>query len=248
MNRTMRQVTLALLLACAAASAQGGDATVDKAVELFETRHLNSGNLNRSLEILTALVNSEPGNLRANYELAHVYYILGDNAGTRTEKIDLYTRGQEYAKNAIKINAGSASAHFWYLVNLGRVGQTKGVLNSLGLVPEIKKEIDKVLKLDPKHTGALDARAMLYYELPGFMGGSVSKSIDALNAAIALDSNYSVLFVDMGRCCIRKKDYEKARFFLQKVIEIKQPTYPADWTLDDKPDAEKFLKQIEGKQ
>ncbi|HEX7319976.1 MAG TPA: hypothetical protein VF399_06455 [bacterium] len=247
MNRTLRPIALALMVACVALFAQDGNATVDKAVELFETRHLNSSNLNKSLEILTALVNSEPENLRANCELAHVYYILGDNAGTKTEKINLYAKGQEYAKKAIKINDSSASAHFWYMVNLGRVGQTKGVLNSLGSVPEIKKEIDKVLKLDPKHTGALDARAMLYYELPGIMGGSVNKSINALNTAIALDSNYSVLFVDMGRCYIRKKDYEKARFFLQKAIEIKQPTYPADWTLDDKPDAEKFLKEIENK-
>ena len=247
MDRIMRSVALVMIFACVAVFAQDGDATVDKAVELFETRHLDSGNLNKSFEILTALVKSEPENLRANYELAHVYYILGDNAGTKTEKVDLYTKGQEYAKKAIKINARSAEAHFWYMVDLGRVGQTKGVLNSLGSVPEIKKEIDKILKLDPKHTGALDARAMLYYELPGFMGGSVNKSITALNTAIALDSNYSVLLVDMGRCYIKKKDYEKARFFLQKVLEIKEPTYPADWTLDDKPDAEKFLKEIEGK-
>ncbi len=247
MNRTMISTALIMVFACVTAFAQGGDVTVDKAVELFETRHLDSGNLDKSFEILTTLVVSEPENSRANYELAHVYYILGDKAGTKTEKINLYAKGQEYAKKAINIDPGSAEAHFWYMVNLGRVGQTKGVLNSLGSVPEIKKEIDKVLKLDPKHTGALDARAMLYYELPGIMGGSVNKSIDALNAAIALDSNYSVLLVDMGRCYIKKKDYEKARFFFQKVIDIKQPTYPADWTLDDKPDAEKFLKQIEGK-
>ena len=48
---------------------------------------------------------------------------------------------------------------------MGRIGQTRGVLNSLAFVPEIKKEIDKVLKINPEHTGALDAKAMT--ALPG---------------------------------------------------------------------------------
>jgi tetratricopeptide (TPR) repeat protein len=200
-----------------------------------------------SRDVLISVIESEPENVRALYELSKVYYQLGDEAESKNEKLELYEMGMEYGEKAKEINDDAADAHFWYMVNLGRIGQTKGVLHSLGSVPTIRKEIDKVLKIDPTHTGALDARAMLYYELPGLLGGNLNKSIDALNTAIALDSNYALLYVDMGTVYIKKKDYEKARWYLNKVLEIENPTYEADYVLDDKPTALQLLKEIEGK-
>jgi len=88
---------------------------------------------------------------------------------------------------------------------------------------------------------------MLYYELPGLMGGNLNKSIEYLNRAIAIDSNYTILYVDMAKVYIKKKDYEKARWFLNKVLEINSPTYEADYILDDRPEALKLLEQIKDK-
>ena len=235
------------LVACSLLNAQADEATVDKAIQLYETRHLNKENLDQSYKMLQEIVLNDPNDLRANYELAKVYYLLGDQAIKKDEKIRLYAKGQGYGKAAIKIDDNSAWAHFWYMVDVGRVGQTKGVLNSLSLVPEIKKEIDRVLKIDPKHTGALDAKAMLYYELPGLLGGNINKSIECLEKAIALDSNYTLLYIDMAKCLIKKREFEKSRWFLNKTIGIQKPTYEADFIIDDKPEAEKLLKQIEGK-
>jgi len=231
-------LTIALL------SAQSTDVQIEQAIQLYEMRHLNTENLQKSVEILQNIVNSEPNCLRVHYELSKVYFLLGDGAKTKDEKLRLYNKGLEYGKKAIKINEDSEWSHFWYMVNLGRIGQTKGVLNSLSLVPEIKKEIAKVLEINPNHTGALDARANLYYELPGIFGGNLTKSIEDLNRAIMIDSNYTVLYVDMGKVYIKKKDYEKAHWYLNKVLEIKNPTYEADCILDDKPDVIKLLKEI----
>ncbi|MEO0185328.1 MAG: tetratricopeptide repeat protein [candidate division WOR-3 bacterium] len=228
-------------------NAQNSDKLLAQAIQLYETRHLDKDNLTKSYEILSGLVENEPGNLRANYEFSKVHYLLGDNAEKKEEKLNFYARGMEYGKKAIALDKNSAQAHFWYMVNLGRSGQTKGVLNSLSLVPEIKKEIETVLKLDPKHTGAMDAGAMLYYELPALMGGNLNKSIEYLNKAISIDSNYTILYVDMAKVYIKKKEYEKARWFLNKVLEIQNPTYQADYVLDDKPEALKLLDQIKEK-
>jgi hypothetical protein len=133
------------------------------------------------------------------------------------------------------------------MVHLGRIGQTKGVLNSLGMVPDIKREINRTLELDPRHTGAMDARAMLYFELPGLFGGDLNKSLAALNQGLAIDSNYTILYVDMARVLIKKKDFEKARWYLNRCLIVTEPTYPADFAIDDKPDAERLLKEIENK-
>jgi tetratricopeptide (TPR) repeat protein len=201
----------------------------------------------QSYDILLDIVESEPQNLRAHYEMSKVSFLLGDVATEKKDKLKLFEEGRDYGKEAMKIDDNSAWAHFWYMVNVGRIGQTKGILNSLILVPVVEKEINKTLKLDPEHTGALDAKAMLFYELPGLLGGNLNKSIEALNEGIALDSNYTLLYVDMGKVYIKKKDYEKARWYLKKAVDIQNPTYEADHVLDDKPEALELLEEIKSK-
>lgn len=243
----LRRYMILLVIALTAIFAQSSDSLIDDAIDLYKARHLNSRNLTESAEILANLIDQEPDNIRALYEYSKVHYLLGDEAETKDEKLELYEKGKSLAKNAIKLDKNSVWAHFWYVVNIGRIGQTRGVLNSLALVPEIKKELDKILKLDPQHTGALDVKAMLYYELPGLLGGNLNKSFEALNEGIAIDSNYSLLYVDMGKVLIKKKDYEQARWYLKKVLEIEKPTYVADYILDDKSDALELLEEIKDK-
>jgi len=240
-------IIFSIAILCILSGAQDSNARIDQAVQLYETRHLDIANLTKSYDILKELVATDSLNCRALYEFSKVHYIFGDKAVTKKDKLNYYQKGAEWARRAIKVNDQSARSHFWYMVHLGRIGQTKGVLNSLGLVPDIKREINRTLELDPRHTGALDARAMLYYELPGLFGGDLNKSLTALNQGIAIDSNYTILYVDMARVLIKKKDFEKARWFLNRCLSVMNPTYPADFAIDDKPDAEKLLKDIEKK-
>ncbi|MGB3480353.1 MAG: TRAP transporter TatT component family protein [bacterium] len=240
----LRRYLIGLLVVVSLITAQSSDSLIDNAIELFGTRHLNSGNLAVSAEILSNVIEQEPENVRALYELSRVYYLLGDEANTKKDKLELYETGKKHAKKAIKLDGNSKWAHFWYVVNVGRIGQTKGVLNSLASVPEINKELDKVLKLDPEHTGALDVKAMLYYELPGLLGGNLNKSLEALNKSIEIDSNYSLLYLDMGKVWIKKKDYANARWYLKRLLDIQEPTYMADFVLDDKPEALELLEEI----
>jgi len=243
----LKYMLMGLIVVCPCIYAEDSDSLIDKAIELYETRHLNRENLTKSKEILQDVVAQEPENLRAHCELSRVCYLLGDEAEAKDEKLDLYKQGQDFGKRAINIDDNSDLAHFWYLVNLGRIGQTKGVLHSLGSVPEFKREVDKVLEINPEHTGALNAKAMLYYELPGILGGNVNKSIELLNKAIEIDSSYTLLYVDMGKMHIKKKDYEKARWYLKRATEIENPTHEADHILDDKPEALELLEEIKDK-
>jgi tetratricopeptide (TPR) repeat protein len=241
-----RSIVLALLLT-AIVSAQNVDSLIDHAIELYETRHLESANLGQSAAILEGIVEDDPENVRALYELSKVCFLLGDGVEEKDARLKLFYRGRDYGEMAIELDEESPDAHFWYMVNVGRVGQTKGVLNSLVLVPTVREEIETVLEIDPEHTGALDAQAMLYYELPGLLGGNLNKSMEALNKGIALDSNYTLLYVDMAKVYIKKKNYEKARWYLNRALEITTPTYEADHVLDDKPEALALLEEIKDK-
>jgi tetratricopeptide (TPR) repeat protein len=233
-----------LCIICSLVVAQNHDALVDSAITLDAARHLDPSNLDAARDILLKVLEREPDHLRANNELSKVYYHLGDRAETKDEKVELYTKGTEYGQKAIKIDGDDKWAHFWYVVNLGRRSQTKGVFNSLAYVPTVKKEVNRVLEIDPEHTGALDVKAMFYYTLPGLLGGNVNKSIELLHEAIALDSAYALLYVDMAKCYVKKKEYDKARQYLEKVIVLESPTYEADYVLKNKPDAEQLLEEI----
>jgi tetratricopeptide (TPR) repeat protein len=243
----VRRSILCAILLVGVMWSQNADSLIDHAVELYETRHLDETNLSKSASILEGIVESDPKNVRALYELSKVCFFLGDNAEEKDEKLKLFYKGRDLGKSAIEIDEESPDAHFWYMVNVGRVGQTKGVLNSLVLVPTVREEINTVLDLDPEHTGALDAQAMLYYELPGLLGGNLNKSIESLDKAIALDSNYTLLYVDMAKVYIKKKNYEKARWYLDRAAAIETPTYEADHVLDDKPEAMELLEEIKDK-
>ncbi len=213
----------------------------------YEYRHKAKDYLSTSKKILENILAEYPSNQEALWRMARICYQYGDNSKNKKDKLFWYEKGKEYAKKLIEINSSHPEGHFWYAVNLGRIGQTKGVLNSLGLAPTIKKEFEKTLELNPKHTGAMDGLAVYYYELPGLLGGDLNKSIKYLKKAISIDSNYTILYIDMAKVYIKKKDYETARKYLKKVLSIKNPTHPADYYLDDKPEAERLLEKIKDK-
>jgi tetratricopeptide (TPR) repeat protein len=235
------------LIIPAAISNVVNDSVINKAVELFETRHLNPTYLSTSANMLEDALKTDSNNLRINYMLSWVYYTIADHAELKKEKLDNYYKGLAYGKKAMRLDANSAWAHFWYLACLGQISQIKGIFNSLISVGEVKKEIEIVLKLDSSNVMAYNAKAMIYYELPGILGGDANKSIKFLKKALEVDSNYSMAYVTLGKCYIRKKNYHEARIYLNKVLSLSNGWPVADFVMDDKPEAIKLLKDIEGK-
>ncbi|RKX68819.1 hypothetical protein DRP53_09920 [candidate division WOR-3 bacterium] len=219
------------------------DSLIDEAVRLYQTRHLNEANLLRSYQILDSLSRIETLNVRINYELAHVAYLIGDRKEDKEAKMVWFKKGVAYGKKALEIDDHSVGAHFWYLVNLGRIAELEGGLKAMGKVGEIKEEIDRVLELDSLHTGALDAKAMLLFRLPGFMGGDRKRAKELLKRAIAIDPNYTRLYLDLARIYLKEKNYDQAQTCLERVLSVKNPTIPADYHLHDRPEAMKLLRK-----
>lgn len=220
---------------------------LNRAITLYETRHKAESYLEESRALFEEVLHEQPENEEALWRVAQLYYTYGDKASSKEEKLKFYEKGKEFAKKLIELNPNHPQGHFWFAVNLGRVAQTKGVLNSLFLAPTIKRGFEKALELYPKHTGAMNGLAVFYYELPGLLGGSLDKSLEWLNKAISIDPNYSLLYINFAKVYIKKKEYNKAREYLEKMLAIKNPSYPADFWLKDKKEAEEMLAEIKGK-
>ena len=169
---------------------------------------------------------------------------MGDDAQAKAQKMTCYKSARAIAETLIALDDQYADGHVWWAVAHGRIGQTQGVMNSLFMVPALKRELNRALELDSSNTTAYDVLGVMYYELPGIAGGDLGKSEDYLLKGINLDPNYTLLRLDLAKVYTRQKEWAKAREQLDALLATDNPTYPADTELDDKRDARDLLKTI----
>jgi predicted Zn-dependent protease len=242
----MRRVVLSSFLLVAALLAL--DERLQKADHYYQNRHKDyKGYTDKIYNLCNEILTENSNDPHALWRMARLYCLYGDDKTAKQDKLDRYNTARDYAQKAKAAGADIAETHFWYGVALGRIGQTKGVLNSLNLAGPVKDAFQKALSLNPKFTPAMDGLAVWYMEVPGFAGGDLAKSIEYLKKGLSLEPNYTLLYIDLAKVYIKQKKYSDARAQLQKCLSTTNPKNPADFTLEDKPEAQKLLAEIEGK-
>ncbi len=225
--------------------------TLSDAENLFNNYDKDIANLQKSMDMFEQVITgtTDPKIISQAYcDEARTYLTMGDQAKlTNTDALKDYEAGQSAAGQAIKADPNNAMAYFWYAANIGRVGQYKGVLNSLFMLPDFKKYLGKAYAIDKTDPNILEAYGEMYYELPWIVGGSNSKALDYLNASLKSDPNFTLSMAIMGKVYIKEDEYGKAREILEKVINYKTPSARADWAMSDKPLAQKLLDSIKDK-
>ncbi len=224
-----------------------GAATTDRAEYMFFNRHLNPTWLDSAYNLLAAAHAANPTDEHLLYLWSRVHIQKGDDAKTKGEKLTCFGRAKAIADTLIARNDRSDEGHCWWGVAQGRIGQTRGVLNSLFMVSGLKKAFNRTLELNPSHPTALDALGVLYYELPGFAGGSLAKSEQYYLRGIASAPDYTLLRLDLAKVYVKEKRWYAARAQLDTLLATSDPRYPGDTELDDKPEARRLLERIEGK-
>jgi hypothetical protein len=243
----MKHAVLSLLAVSLALAGTRADSVCDRAEYLLFHRHVNHAWLDSSYALLQELHRQEPRHERGLYLWSRIHVQFGDDAQTKARKLELFGSAKALAETLRTYNERNADAWCWWGVAQGRIGQTRGVLNSLFMVPGLKKAFGKALELDSRHPTALDAYGVLYYELPGFAGGSLGRSEQYLQRGIAADPSYTLLRLDLAKVHIRQKRWVAARTQLNALLATASPRYPADTELDDKPEARQLLAQIKDK-
>lgn len=120
------------------------------------------------------------------WRLSRVCVDLGDKMDEKDKngKFAIYTEGEEYAKQSIA-EKPNYLAYLWKCANIGRYGQTKGVMDSLGKVKPMKAD----LRVVTDDFGVVDSSevwymlAVLYDSVPGLFGGDSDYAISYARAA-----------------------------------------------------------------
>ncbi|MEW6143881.1 MAG: hypothetical protein AB1598_02570 [Thermodesulfobacteriota bacterium] len=203
---------------------------LENAWEVFGAYHEDTGNIDEAVSITEEILRRDPSNVPALVFLSRVWLTYGYvKARTKDELIRVFENGKDAAEKAIEIDSGNADAHFFYVANLASLGDTKGLFNSLFMLPEVRRELETVLEIDPNHVNGLAMTGALYLYLPSMLGGDLHISEVYLKRSISLDPHVSSAGLYLALNLKKQKRYDEALEVLRGIINDRNPSFYPDW-------------------
>ncbi len=136
------------------------------------------------------------------------------------EKEKLFEKGRKYAEEAIKLDQKNGRA--WYIAGaaIGRLAQYKGIIQSLFMLGDFDKYINKAIEIldDPLYKSfALIASGMRYRDVPWPLY-NYSESEKRLKEALKYTPNYPNIYLELGLLYVKMGKKDQAKEMFEKVI------------------------------
>lgn len=111
-----------------------------------------------------------------------------DDAGAgEAELLAIYEEGESYADRAIEADPRNPLGYYWKSANIGRWGQTKGVLNSLFRAPDMRDLLSEAISYNPAHADSYYVLGQLYARVPGMVSfGNVEYAVSLARRSVDL--------------------------------------------------------------
>lgn len=170
----MRKGTLLLLLFLAAGlvSAQSGQSRLntlfDAADRYYEEEQYEAAA--EALEEAEALASTDSEKAAYYWRKSRSVLNLADEAekaGADEEQLlQQYELGESLAQKAIELDPEDYNGYYWRSANVGRWGQTKGILNSLMKAGPMRDDLEIAVRKNAKHADSYYVLGMLYASVP----------------------------------------------------------------------------------
>ena len=119
-----------------------------------------------------------------------------------------------------------------------------GILNSIWMLPQVKKELGRALELDSTRQGTLTGLGELYLQVPEIMGGSRAKSRHFLETAVAMYPNASDSRLWLAKLDLAEGLSSEASAQLDTLLAIDNPDNPALFILYEGPEAGRLRAKL----
>jgi tetratricopeptide (TPR) repeat protein len=186
---------------------------------------------------------AEPANYEALWKTSRSYYDLGDlmrpiDFNAADEQRKMFSDSMSYARRAIEADPNGAWGHLFLSAAWGRYVLTHALTLSkrekLNASKQIRVEIDKAIELDPKNDLAYHALGRWHREMAeiggaqrffgGLLYGGVPKgtyeeSEKNFKKAIALNPNYTIHYLELGRTYLDMKKPDLAKQAFEEVLQ-----------------------------
>jgi tetratricopeptide (TPR) repeat protein len=235
MIAALAPVLAAALFAAEPSSLQSSDA-------LFLKRR-EGDSLARSTARVEEALKAQPDDYEALWRLGRNKIAAGDAQQGKDKKLQAYAEAAQPLRKAVDKKPDQAPAHYWLAVQLARENEIR---RTLGLAKQMKSELEKALKADPKNADAHQLLGELLHQLPRMFGGDKKRAIAECEEALKLTPNETSRYPALAEAYMADKKDDQAAATLKKVFEVKEPADPAS-APEDLANARRLLDQLETK-
>ncbi len=206
-------------------SANNVQSQLDHANEFFMNRQ-HHGNLPQSIQLLEAIDQStlnQEESYTLNTQLAHYYleYRLYENL-SKDERLHNLEKGLSFSQHALEINPNGVKALYWHSALLGKIGEFRGILESLSSIGPIHDNMQAILEQDPSFSRAHFVLAKLYRKAPPFISiGNTKKARHHILEALKLDKTSPLYRLEYAHLLIKLEQNEQAISVLNKLLQTK---------------------------
>jgi tetratricopeptide (TPR) repeat protein len=226
----------------------GTDDLLDQAEYFIHNYHVDAGYLDSAWSLITQVRADSPENERSLTLAAELEVTEADFAASRSDSLDCYDRARAFAETLKTLDDSNASGHLWYGVAAGAVAEIKGILNSVEVIPTLKREFTLALELDPNYPPAYECLGRFYFDLPPELGGSTGRAVDYYRSGLEIAPDYTLLRLELARALVRQKQPKDAAAQLDTLLATGEPWPPADFALHDRPEAEALLARLKARE
>lgn len=161
-------------------------------------------------------------NIDALLRLAELAYWLGEVVEDEPALPHLQ-EGLTYAERASEVDDANPNAHYWRGVLMGRIGEERGILQSLFMVGDIMRAVERTLELDPEHGGAHLLASQVYRKAPGWplSLGNRAKALEHALEAVRLNPDATNRMLNLAEAYLNDRQRDKAIETLQQVLEMR---------------------------
>lgn len=142
----------------------------------------------------TALSEAASGDEEADvyWRLSRVTLAIGDRQvdnGEDTDRVlETYTEGEEYGRQAIEADPENHLGYYWTAANVGKWGQTRGIVNSLIKAAPMRDLLAEAIEREPDHADSYYVLGQLYAQVPGFISfGNTDYAVSLGRKAVDLE-------------------------------------------------------------
>ena len=244
--RSFTRIGIALLLTGSAfAGSAESDALFAKGQQLVLEADDTDANLRAGLgayerALQLELSAQEQAALYSHRALA--YLRLGDRQRRADEKAYYYDLGRQEAQKAIELDAQCADCYFIWGSNVGRYGESSGIMRSLYLLPKVRAAFGRALEIDPKHVNTIVAQGELEAILPRIAGGSKRRAEAHYRRALEIDPHHTRAMTLLAELLAMQGRSREAHAVARQAIAEENPSYPGEQRKFDAPRAKRLLR------
>lgn len=166
----------ALVSAGAEDSRKTGASNAETGLGEFFTR-IDENYVNERYEENEKLLKKAEKEVSSHREEAEYLWRLSRNILSRTDNLrrrgedsdtllENYKKGERYADEAVSLDSENHHAYYWRASNIGRWGQTKGIINSLMKAGPMREDLIKAVNIEPDHSDSYFVLGVLYASVP----------------------------------------------------------------------------------